>query len=618
MKWLVLVFLSASLGCTNEEGPTNPTDTAPEIDTAFDGACRDDNECVDGFACTLDRCVAGQCRWTIADGQCFVRGVCAFAGPRADTPCQRCDPETPSEWTEVSGACDDGDACTEADRCEAGVCIGDPKVCDDQDLCTRDRCDSVSGCLAEVVTGRACDDGDRCTLDDRCGSTCMGRKDPCDDGNDCTIDACDAVTGCTHSPRAGSCEPTDRCQIGQCVEGECVATVARECDDGNSCTVDYCQPEAGCLALPIVSPCCAGVQSACDDQNPCTDDSCDPATLACINVPNVAPCEDGDGCTEGDRCAAGLCVSGEDKVCDDLNPCTTERCRAGVCEVVAFTAAGGGAVSCDDGLACSVGDRCVDGACRGDTSACVCTPSLGPDAVRVLTLSIGGGGLPGEGLDVDEDSATCAPAGQCSGGVDNALSILAPFANGPIGEALGAGSFFVVVALRPNGPLGTGSTSVSLSLHTAERADCATCFVADPGTFDADTCEPLASLTASAVGLGISGGGRLSRLVLDVPIDTGVLSLPVRGLRLSASFTLVDGQVATMAGVLGGAIRKADLLAALAAVPDSALPVDKAAMLSLLEGLVVEDVDLDDDGRADAASIGFRFTAADATLTPPP
>ena len=43
--------------------------------------------------------------------------------------------------------CDDGNACTVEDRCDAnGWCAGDLRDCDDGDPCTEDRCDPATGC----------------------------------------------------------------------------------------------------------------------------------------------------------------------------------------------------------------------------------------------------------------------------------------------------------------------------------------------------------------------------------------------------------------------------------------------------------------------------------------
>ena len=66
-------------------------------------------------------------------------------------------------------SCDDNDLCT-IDRCVRGRCVNKPVNCNDDNVCTDDRCDPATGnCINTPVPGRACDDGDPCTENDACG-----------------------------------------------------------------------------------------------------------------------------------------------------------------------------------------------------------------------------------------------------------------------------------------------------------------------------------------------------------------------------------------------------------------------------------------------------------------
>jgi hypothetical protein len=85
------------------------------------------------------------------------------------------------------------------------------------------------------------------------------------------------------------------------------------CDDGDACTTDFCDAAAGCVHL------------SCDDGNVCTDDRCVAGT-GCVHRSIPVACEDGDQCTQGDRCSAGRCVSGARLSCDDGNVCTEDTC----------------------------------------------------------------------------------------------------------------------------------------------------------------------------------------------------------------------------------------------------------------------------------------------------
>jgi cysteine-rich repeat protein len=104
--------------------------------------------------------------------------------------------------------CDDQDVCTTPDQCTDGACVGQAAVvCPPGDTCEISRCDSVfGGCILETLAdGTRCDDGNQCTIADRCGAgACVGGPPPfCDDDDPCTTDACETVDGCVHPPVTG-------------------------------------------------------------------------------------------------------------------------------------------------------------------------------------------------------------------------------------------------------------------------------------------------------------------------------------------------------------------------------------------------------------------------------
>ena len=303
-------------------------------------SCDDGDVCTRTDTCQGGTCVAGDPVTCVASDQCHETGVC-------DPHTGACsNPQKP-----VDATCDDGDACTRGDVCNAdGKCAGTPVTCNDENACTADAC--VNGECVFTPTPRAsCDDGNACTHEDTCvqipgnGVICRGTPVDCDDGNQCTRDSCDSATGqCRHELLDGAtCDDGDACTRGDtcnsegrcigspvvcndnnscttdaCVNGQCVFTPAPDtaCDDGNACTRgDTCNADGRCTGLAV----------SCDDGNGCTDDSCNPSS-GCVHVDNSAPCDDGSACTTGDVCRNGQCAGGPPPNCDDGNSCTADAC----------------------------------------------------------------------------------------------------------------------------------------------------------------------------------------------------------------------------------------------------------------------------------------------------
>ena len=294
--------------------------------------------CDDGIPCTIDSCLSWtECRHTLAPGTCLVDGAC-FDDGQADpaAPCRSCQSVLAVDrfLPDDTLACDDGDACTLEDRCHDGACVGTPLFCDDGMPCTLDTCDSGT-CRNLPWTG-ACNDGNLCTRDDTCaGGTCEGVPVPCLDDNACTDDSCDPSVGCVFAPNADPCDDDNLCTVGDhCANGACAPGEDR---------------------------------LACDDGNPCTDDGCVPAK-GCMHIPNVAPCDDHDACTLDDTCGGGTCQPGKRPLaCDDGNLCTDDSCDPDTGCVHAANL-----VPCDDGNACTVGDTCGDKACLPGAGAPDC------------------------------------------------------------------------------------------------------------------------------------------------------------------------------------------------------------------------------------------------------
>ena len=183
--------------------------------------------------------------------------------------------------------CDDGDLCTENDRCQAGDCQGAEIRCEDYNPCTDDACHPLTGRCAYIpVDGRACEDGNLCTDADTCyNGSCIGTPVVCTDDNLCTADTCDQDTGdCIFIPNNGQpCDDGRICTVSDlCFNGGCYGGQTLDCSDGNPCTVDRCVEPTGCVRT------FAPDGSYCDDNDPTTPES------ACFQGVCVGVQPDGD------------------------------------------------------------------------------------------------------------------------------------------------------------------------------------------------------------------------------------------------------------------------------------------------------------------------------------
>jgi hypothetical protein len=334
-------------------------------------------------------------------------------GNATSVPVPFCDPGG-CAGRPAGSLCDDGNACTDDDRCNAdGVCVpGQPASC--TGTCLTGACDPITGCqIAEA--GAPCQDGDACTVDDVCSgidTTCLSGS-PRDCSGACSTGACDPATGCDPLPATTPCDDGSVCtQTSHCsgIDETCVGAEPIDCS--GQCFLPGCDAETGCMPAPQTQPCddgnacttdghCSGVDGTClpgtpiPCSGPCRTGACDPAT-GCTLAPVGTICDDGDACTAEDACTAdGTCAS-VPRSCDDGDPCTVDSCdsetgcshvplaegsacaapdrcqapgtcRAGVCEP-------GPSLSCDDGDACTE-DRC-------DLNVgCVNTPRTGVASV---------------------------------------------------------------------------------------------------------------------------------------------------------------------------------------------------------------------------------------------
>jgi hypothetical protein len=236
------------------------------------------------------------------------------------------------------------------------------------------------------------------------------------------------------------------------------------------------------------------------------------------------------------------------------------------------------------------------------------------------SLLIAPDGKPGNGLDVDQDPATCAPAGSCSGGIDNSAAALGGLMNDGLNGAVEKG--LVAYLMELDGVAPGATFELNLYAGQPEVDGCnpsvATCsYLVWPAMLDADTCEALTSFTnASLVGTTLKAGGPAYSFPLSLPIIGGAnLDVIIEAVQLQGTLTLgPTGLPVSFDGVLAGAVRKDVLVAAIYQIPADALIMPPDQLVSLLGTLLTMDIDTDADGAVDAYSVGFLAKAKPATI----
>jgi hypothetical protein len=264
---------------------------------------------------------------------------------------------------------------------------------------------------------------------------------------------------------------------------------------------------------------------------------------------------------------------------------------------------------------------CAEGQCLGDTSGCVCQPDFVEAVSKVSKLAIGTDGKAGQGLDVDGDPATCSPAGSCEAGIDNTLSAVASFANNPLADAVAKGS--VTLLLEHDG-LSTDGTAYTLNFYTGKLAQdgcdslsqsCA--YTVSAGAFD-EECNALIGFDGAKIaGSVLTAGGPSTSFPFSLPISGLDLTITINKAKLKADVTVNEGLVTSMKGVIAGAVSKAELKAAISALPPEQFPAgfSKETILGFVDVLVQNDIDVDGDGTKESASIGIPFEAIPGTIT---
>ena len=428
--------------------------------------------------------------------------------------------------------------------------------------CDAKECGEIDGC-----TCGTCGDDETCGADNMCASTIT---------EEC-VAACDAA----------ECGEVDGCACGDCAEGF-------TCTD-NACIDDTLDCEAICgdAECGEIEKCPCG---ECGEGLSCAADN------TCECVPDCTDLECGDDGCGGDcgTCQYGDCTDG---VCPECVPaCDGKECGIDGC--------GGTCGACADGFACQAG-ACLE---KG-----VCSVTEG-DVQKVIYMEIGKGGHAGEAMDVDGDVDTCAPTGDCEDGLNNQLSgllgQLEQFvdADAEIANALLEGSIILLVEFVD---AMTDGTEFSMNMYIGEVVDpecdfqgtkCA--YYVKPDSLDPISCEPVIAFNNTTITDGkLMAGGPDNIFKVTIPVSEDlILDVTANMAQVQADVTGEGDDMKLENGLIGGAVRKDKLMEAVDLIPeDAGLPVSKDMIKNLLDMFITPDVDTDDDGEMDGASIGVKF-----------
>ena len=231
------------------------------------------------------------------------------------------------------------------------------------------QCSTIQDVGLKNLDGRACGNADGIG-DAACARHCIGRG--CVVANAAAGAACRPDTSSTpcdgQCNGAGACTPiADPCFYGRraqlCQFDTCNFVKATTCTLQSLAEFTLCSDDIACRigTCDLAGSCIPGDEKGCDDGNPCTDDACDPDTGGCIGTPNDNnPCSDNDVCTLNDHCSNGECKIDGHLNCDDGDACVNDACdyRYG----------------CLHSKHCGDGNYCTQDICDPITAACSYMP----------------------------------------------------------------------------------------------------------------------------------------------------------------------------------------------------------------------------------------------------
>ena len=217
--------------CSNERIPCCPGGCEPcrtcdlDSDTCVWNCPSANDLCCDGECCSGDFCCGTGCCENKKCEKCTSTGCKSRCGH-----CEVCDGGACVEACPGQDCCDD-ESCCAGECCEAGCCrTQDCKSCQGgvcASYCDPAQCQACVGGACQVTCGsNPCCDGRCCNNCQKCDEVTGECVPKCDDEQECTFDSCDGLTGnCSHADkeRCTDC-PGGRCDGSGACRSQCTLT----------------------------------------------------------------------------------------------------------------------------------------------------------------------------------------------------------------------------------------------------------------------------------------------------------------------------------------------------------------------------------------------------------
>lgn len=242
--------------CTNDS--CLPNGNCENLAVANGQSCDDNNACTQSDSCQAGKCVGFDPISCSALDDCHSIGVC-------DPKTGNCSNPPKSDGTN----CDDQNACTQLDSCQAGVCIGsNPITCTALDQCHNvGTCNTSTGICSNPnkTNGTSCNDSNSCTQTDTCQSGICTGSNPvtCTALDNChNVGTCNTSTGiCTNPIKTDGtncsnglfCDGAETCQSGVCTDQADPCTASETCNE----STDTCASDTTSLTCLGISYSCA-------------------------------------------------------------------------------------------------------------------------------------------------------------------------------------------------------------------------------------------------------------------------------------------------------------------------------------------------------------------------